>query len=40
MAGDVRRDFVYLEYTILLKNVYFEYTKFYNILYSRYTFLM
>ena len=33
-------DFVYLEYTILLKNVYFEYTKFYNILYSKYTFLM
>ena len=31
---------MYLEYTILLKNVYFEYTKFYNILYSKYTFLM
>ena len=31
---------MYLEYTILLKNVYFEYTKFYNILYSRYTILM
>ena len=36
----MRRNFVYLEYTILLKNAYFEYTKFYNILYSRYTFLM
>lgn len=36
----MRRNFVYLEYTILLKNVYFEYTKFYNFLYSKYTFLM
>ena len=31
---------MYLEYTILLKKVYFEYTKFYNNLYSKYTFLM
>ena len=36
----MRWNFVYLKYTILLKNVYFEYTIFYNILYSKYTFLM
>ena len=28
MTGDVRRNFVYLEYTILLKNVYSRHTFF------------